>query len=377
MQRIAHVTRAVNLLGPGRDGFSEGDPDLGLAPTVVTADFLNSAQEEVARAVELLMPLEATNMGQLAEVLLTLSELSAVAGLRAPSSGSSGAYPASAADDGFVLVVVGADQLYASTNGGLSFSQPTLPSKPLSPELNAVCHGPGLFVAVGKPGLIYTSPDALTWTKRTAAGGYAGAFRKVVWFESAQLYVALGATNSGPPALQTSPDGVTWTARVIPSEPVMGLPGLESLACITGRIAASVGYSLWESPDGVTWSEAGTSLPMPTSGTGAVTVAATQRGLIAGHNENINQANRTCSLFLRPPDGSGSSVWSFDKTAPMTLLGASFRSSVLHGSALGRFVVSPRPYTAVQPMNSYGAVRSGHYWVGSNGDSILVSGPVL
>lgn len=52
MQRIDHSTASADLFGAGKDGYTEGDIGLGIPPTVVTADWLNSIQEEIANAVE-------------------------------------------------------------------------------------------------------------------------------------------------------------------------------------------------------------------------------------------------------------------------------------------------------------------------------------
>lgn len=72
MHRIDHATRAVDLHGAGRDGFTEGDPVAGEAPTVVTANYLNAVQEELARAVEAFgVTLDPANHGQLAAALGT------------------------------------------------------------------------------------------------------------------------------------------------------------------------------------------------------------------------------------------------------------------------------------------------------------------
>lgn len=52
MHRADHATRAQDLHGAGLDGYTEGDPSLGVPATVVTADALNAVQEELASAIE-------------------------------------------------------------------------------------------------------------------------------------------------------------------------------------------------------------------------------------------------------------------------------------------------------------------------------------
>lgn len=52
MHRIDHPTKAADLHGAGKDGFTEGDPVAGVAATVVTDDILNAFQEEIANTIE-------------------------------------------------------------------------------------------------------------------------------------------------------------------------------------------------------------------------------------------------------------------------------------------------------------------------------------
>ena len=51
MHRIDHPTRAADLHGAGKDGYTEGSPGV-TAATVVTADAANALQEEIANAIE-------------------------------------------------------------------------------------------------------------------------------------------------------------------------------------------------------------------------------------------------------------------------------------------------------------------------------------
>ena len=62
-----------------------------------------------------------------------------------------------------------------------------------------------LFVAVGIQGIIYTSPDAVTWTARTSKTSFD--LKAVAW--SGTEFAAIGSANT----VVTSPDGVTWTAQ--------------------------------------------------------------------------------------------------------------------------------------------------------------------
>ena len=53
MQRITTATKAVNLFGVGKDGFTSGNPNSQLAPTQMSAAWCNGVQEEIATCIEL------------------------------------------------------------------------------------------------------------------------------------------------------------------------------------------------------------------------------------------------------------------------------------------------------------------------------------
>ena len=66
--------------GVGRDGFTGGNPATQVPATIVTADWLNAIQEEIARAIELdpaVAPLAKANNGQLAALINTYGKLTA------------------------------------------------------------------------------------------------------------------------------------------------------------------------------------------------------------------------------------------------------------------------------------------------------------
>ncbi|MGJ8619625.1 MAG: gp53-like domain-containing protein [Methylophilaceae bacterium] len=52
MDRINGSAVSVDLFGAGKDGFKDGDKANGIPATIVTAEFLNSIQEEVANVIE-------------------------------------------------------------------------------------------------------------------------------------------------------------------------------------------------------------------------------------------------------------------------------------------------------------------------------------
>lgn len=69
MHRIDDPTADPTANGPGRPGFTEGDPEISVPATNVRAAWLNSVQEELARACELLGPLDPGNNAQLRTLL--------------------------------------------------------------------------------------------------------------------------------------------------------------------------------------------------------------------------------------------------------------------------------------------------------------------
>ncbi len=70
-----------------------------------------------------------------------------------------------------------------------------------SPPASDVAHGAGLFICVGPAGLIESSHDGQSWTRRESDA--AEDFQRVVWTGS--RFLAKGK------ALWSSPDGVVWT----------------------------------------------------------------------------------------------------------------------------------------------------------------------
>jgi len=52
MHRIDTDTRDIDEHGAGKDGFTEGDPGQGVAPTDFSADWCDAVQEEIANVIE-------------------------------------------------------------------------------------------------------------------------------------------------------------------------------------------------------------------------------------------------------------------------------------------------------------------------------------
>lgn len=165
---------------------------------------------------------------------------------------------------------------------GLSFRRINIPG--LTQNLNEVTsNGTNQYVAVGNGGVIYTSPDAETWTAQTsgAANNFSGvhffggryvatsitsnetrysdngtswtavtgltAGVRDVHHNGTNLWVAVGSTG----AIYSSPDGITWTSRT--SGVTANLNGVhfaDGLWVVVGNAGTVV-----TSPDGITWTD--------------------------------------------------------------------------------------------------------------------------
>jgi len=109
-----------------------------------------------------------------------------------------------------LIVAVGTsdsgDAMVITSTDGINWTQQ---SNPLNDSLFDVCHGNGLFVAVGgyPDPKIMTSPDGITWTIRNPAAGISGNINAVCF--NGSVFCAVG--NDGE--IQTSVDGIIWTIR--------------------------------------------------------------------------------------------------------------------------------------------------------------------
>ena len=120
----------------------------------------------------------------------------------------------------------------------------------VSGDWKSVCYGNGLFVAVGSNGKCMTSLDAINWTEKAAISDN---WNSVCYGNG--LFVAVG--NSGK--CMTSPDGANWTERAIVSDPessaIWGsVCWGKGLFVAVGRAYSQMGCAI--SPDGINWTEA-------------------------------------------------------------------------------------------------------------------------
>lgn len=103
----------------------------------------------------------------------------------------------------------------------------------------------GLFIVATTLGIIFTSPDSLTWTQRTS--GTTESIRPMCYSVSLGLYLIIG--NNG--TILTSPDAITWTART--SGVTTNLIGADYIDAIGLFVVAGNSGTILTSPDGVTW----------------------------------------------------------------------------------------------------------------------------
>ena len=110
-------------------------------------------------------------------------------------------------------------------------------------EFYGITYGNNTFVAVGYKSIIITSPDGVTWTKRST--GIITPLLSITY--GSNTFVAVGENG----VILTSPDGITWTERN--SESATSLYGV---AYGNNSFVAVGKYGIiLTSPDGITWTE--------------------------------------------------------------------------------------------------------------------------
>ena len=133
--------------------------------------------------------------------------------------------------------------LNISTSGRDEFADTHAP-------VGGIAHGDGIFVAVGGSGTVMTSPDGITWTRRTLAADIpmrTQDLQDVTW--GAGRFVAVGINS----LLIHSADGITWEAAAV--NPFATIPRNLNAVAFNGErfmLAGSMGAAAW-SNDGQTW----------------------------------------------------------------------------------------------------------------------------
>ena len=145
----------------------------------------------------------------------------------------------------------GTNRVMVSTNGGGSWT--SYPVSGTVVALNAICSGPGKFVAVGDGGYV-TSTNGTTWTGSNTSGFSSDVMNAVTYSVAAGLYVAVG--NNGK--IYTSTNGTTWTSQI------SGITtNLNSVVYsdTLNRFVAGGDSEVVYSTDGLVWYQANSGLP--------------------------------------------------------------------------------------------------------------------
>ena len=110
----------------------------------------------------------------------------------------------------------------------------------------------GLFCAVGQGGGIVTSPDGITWTKRTTLSA---TFYDVIYCETLEMFIAVGTYFSNDVYkyfISTSSNGISWTTRLnVTGGRLLGITYNSNLNILCATSDRGVVYT---SSDGTTWS---------------------------------------------------------------------------------------------------------------------------
>lgn len=302
MHRIDTDTRSVDKHGTGKDGFVEVSQVSGVAPTQVTAEWMDALQEEILSVIEAasflsdaLTPTKYTNdqfskaLSAHSRPLLQVSNWEE----QAVDTFVGTIWGIAFGDTGEVVTVGSSVDIQRSTNGGHTWNQETAasasgtltgavwngslwcvvggtgagttlietspdgttwtsrtPGAPYTGDLQWVAWNGTVFCAVGTAGGVQTSPDGITWTDRTPAGAYAGLIYAVAWNGTNFVFVGSG---TGSDNIQSSPDGITWTSRLSDSETRRGIAYGNGMF----YTLSDAGEAYTSTDDGVTWVNAG------------------------------------------------------------------------------------------------------------------------
>jgi hypothetical protein len=215
MNRLTNSTKAANLFGAGKHGFTDGIPSVTPA-TILDSVSMNPIQEELARAVEDAgVSLSSSDLGQLSQILIGRDELSALCDLRVWDSGGGSQLNCAAANaDGSIIVIVGTNgKIYTTSLGSTTLTEQTSAGGgAFAGTWNVVRWNGTAFIAAGDSGTIQTSPDGVTWTSR--ASGTASTLLDLAVSASGDGSV-IATTSSGGLTLFSSNSGATWTLRTV------------------------------------------------------------------------------------------------------------------------------------------------------------------
>lgn len=175
--------------------------------------------------------------------------------------------------------------------------------------INTIAYnGTNLYVAAGAAGVLFTSPDGITWTSRTSGFG-ANAINRVAFGNG--LWVAVG--NSG--TITTSTDGITWTARTsnMSTNAINDVIYKNSLWVAVGAGGGTTNTGgIISSTDGLTWTRKSQSL---TVGANYWSVDYNGTNWVVGADNSTNNA-----LYASTPQGTWTTVALVSSSIPVLWL---------------------------------------------------------
>lgn len=263
MHRIDVDSREIDGNGPGKDGFTEGDPQTQIPGTVLSVPWTNDVQENLCRAIEGSgQALIKGDYTQLHDALMGLRINTMRVGLRLTASASadggySGTFRCGAADANSMVIAGTGGEIQRATHiySGGAWSSRTPAGGYTDTWLACVAKG-GFYVLFGQGGEIQRSGGGTTWAAESPAGGYTG-----------DIYGACVNTDTGrihfvgddSEHQYSDDDGETWTSAPLVTQ--SGGSGVTFRATAyspeLGRLVAvaMAGFVEYSDDDGETWNE--------------------------------------------------------------------------------------------------------------------------
>lgn len=214
------------------------------------------------------------------------------------------------------------------------WTAPAVSTVPVTSDLRGLVWGTTL-VAVGAGGVMYSSPDGVTWTAITSpVTSNLNAAAYLTTGFSAGIYAAVG--DGG--AMLYSTDAITWTQRV--SGTTQNLNGIGAGG---GRfVAVGAGGTIISSTDGINWTAAASSGTVTTNDLYAVTSNGSNLWIAVGNNGTL----------LTSTDGSASTWTAVSSNTALALKGITYGTNAATGvpvyvavGASGALVTSPDALT--------------------------------